>query len=81
MVTEADWESWKGKDFVPYMDIVLEAFGAERVMVGSDWPVCTLAAEYEQVIEITAEFIEQLSPTEKSAIWGENAKRIYQLCL
>ena len=79
MVTEADWESWKRKDFFPYMDIVLEVFGAERVMVGSDWPVCTLAAEYEQVIEIAAEFIQQLSPDEQSAIWAQNAVRIYQL--
>jgi len=77
MVTEADWENWKPEQFEPYMDIALNAFGHERIMIGSDWPVCTLAAEYEQVIEIVAEFVGQLSPDEQKAVWAENAKRIY----
>jgi L-fuconolactonase len=81
MVTEADWQNWKPQDFTPYMDIVLEAFGIERAMIGSDWPVCTLAGEYEQVISIAADFVAQLSPDEQSAIWEQNPKRIYQLQL
>ncbi|MHC4623443.1 MAG: amidohydrolase family protein [Planctomycetota bacterium] len=77
MVTEAHWHNWKPEDFTPYMDIVLEAFGTERLMVGSDWPVCTVAAEYEQVISIAADYLTRLSPDEQAAIWAENPKRIY----
>jgi L-fuconolactonase len=79
MVTEADWHNWKLEDFKPYMDIVLEAFGADRVMVGSDWPVCTVAGEYEEVMRIAADYVQQLSAYEQAAIWAENAKRIYQV--
>jgi L-fuconolactonase len=79
MVTEADWQNWKPGDFKPYMDIVLEAFGAERVMVGSDWPVCTVAGEYDEVVQIAANYVKQLSTGEQAAIWAENAKRIYQI--
>ncbi|HUT28955.1 MAG TPA: amidohydrolase family protein [Sedimentisphaerales bacterium] len=79
MVTEADWRQWKPEDFTPYMDTVLEAFGADRLMVGSDWPVCTVAAEYEQVIGIAADYLTKLSPDEQAAVWAQNAKRIYQV--
>ncbi|MHC4618739.1 MAG: amidohydrolase family protein [Planctomycetota bacterium] len=79
MVTEADWRNWKGEDFTPYMDTVVEAFGTDRLMVGSDWPVCTVAAEYEQVVSIAADYVQELSPDEQSAIWSENPKRIYQI--
>ncbi len=77
MVTEADWGNWKPLDFKPYMDIVLEAFGAERVMLGSDWPVCTVAGEYERVMRIAADYVNALSPDEQAAVWAENPKRIY----
>jgi L-fuconolactonase len=79
MVTEADWQNFKPADFKPYMETVLEAFGPDRLMIGSDWPVCTVAAKYEQVIAIAADFIEQLSPDEQQNIWSENAIRIYGL--
>lgn len=81
MVTEADWQSWKPEDFTPYMDVVLEAFGTERIMLGSDWPVCTLAGEYEQVMCIAADYMEQLSADEQAAVWSENADRIYGISL
>jgi L-fuconolactonase len=77
MVTEADWRQWKPEDFMPYMDTVLEAFGSDRLMVGSDWPVCTVAAEYEQVIAIAADYLTKLSPDEQAAVWTENPKGIY----
>jgi len=77
MVTEASWDDWKTGDFEPYMDIVLEAFGPGRIMLGSDWPVCTLAGRYEQIIEIAADFVGRLSPDEQAAIWAGNAKQIY----
>jgi len=77
MVTEADWDNWRPEDFRPYMDIVLEAFGTDRLMVGSDWPVCTVAAEYEQVMGIAADYLRKLSPDEQAAVWADNPRRIY----
>ena len=79
MVTEADWESWKPKQLVPYMETVLEAFGHERVMIGSDWPVCTVAATYEEVMETAYDFVGRLSASEQEAIWAGNAQRIYAI--
>ena len=79
MVTEADWHNWRAEDFKPYMQVVLEAFGAERLTIGSDWPVCTLAGEYGSIVSIAADFIAQLSDNEQKVIWEENPKRIYGL--
>ncbi|HCO96938.1 MAG TPA: amidohydrolase [Phycisphaerales bacterium] len=79
MVTEADWHNWTAEDFRPYMEVVLEAFGAERLTIGSDWPVCTLAGQYGSVISIAADFIAQLSDNEQKAIWERNPERIYGL--
>ncbi len=79
MVTEADWHNWTTEDFRPYMEVVLEAFGAERLTIGSDWPVCTLAGQYGSVVSIAADFIAQLSDNEQKAIWERNPERIYGL--
>jgi L-fuconolactonase len=79
MVTEADWHNWTAEDFRPYMEVVLEAFGVERLTIGSDWPVCTLAGQYHSVVSIAADFIAQLSDNEQQAIWEGNPKRIYGL--
>jgi L-fuconolactonase len=79
MVTEATWKGWKRADFLPYLDVVLEAFGPGRLLIGSDWPVCLLAASYDEVIEITTDFIESLSSSEKEAILGGNAAALYDL--
>jgi L-fuconolactonase len=79
MVTEADWKNWKLTDFNPYLDVILESFGTKRIMIGSDWPVCTLSASYKDVIQIPTEYFQQLSSEEKANIWGENAKRFYGL--
>ena len=79
MVTEADWDHWHAKDFIPYLETCLEYFGADRLMIGSDWPVCLLAAEYEEVIGIVEEFLEGLSKTEYDDIMGETATKFYQL--
>lgn len=81
MVTEADRHNWKPQDFKPYMQIVLDAFGPNRIMLGSDWPVCTAAAEYEQVMEIAADFIQQLSPDEQKDVWSQNPTRIYDISM
>ena len=79
MVTEADWLGWKPEDLTPYLNVVLEAFGPSRLMIGSDWPVCTLAADYEQVMRIGECFVSGLSASEQRAVWFENAMRIYHL--
>lgn len=78
LVTEADWENWTPELFYPYLEVVLEAFGPERLMVGSDWPVCLLAADdYHSVMDIPTRFFGQLSATEQAAIFGGNAARFY----
>lgn len=79
MVTEADWGQWTPEDFKPYLDVVFDAFGTERLMYGSDWPVCKLAADYEEVYRLVAEYIEPLSAREKDQILGGNAKQWYGL--
>jgi L-fuconolactonase len=79
MVGEADWDNWKPADFRPYLDIVFEAFGTKRLMIGSDWPECTLAGTYGRVLQLASDYIEQLSRTEQAGIWGNNAVIIYQL--
>ncbi|MBI1226505.1 MAG: amidohydrolase family protein [Bacteroidetes bacterium] len=59
MVTEADWQGWKQEDFVPYLDLVMEAFGTERLMFGSDWPVCLLGGNYGDVIGIAKRYFSE----------------------
>ena len=79
MVTEADWKKWKTEDLLPYLEIVLELFGPERLMYGSDWPVCLVAGEYEQVYRVVDDFTTQLSPSEKDRIMGETALEFYKI--
>lgn len=79
MVTEADWANWKPADFTPYLDIVWEAFGPERLMFGSDWPVCILAADYAGVRRAVADYVSSLSDNEQQAFWGGVATRFYGL--
>lgn len=79
MVTEADWQGWKRADFTPYLEVALETFGPKRLMIGSDWPVCTLAAEYADVVGIVTDFLAPLVEAEREAILGGNATRFYSL--
>lgn len=79
MVTEADWDNWTYKDLEPYLDLVLEVFGPDRLMYGSDWPVCLVAANYPMVKGIIEQYLAKLSPDEQAKIWGLNAKRFYKL--
>ena len=81
IVTEADWKNWKIEDVKPYFDIILENFGANRLMYGSDWPVCTLAGSYKEVFELAENLVKELSPTEKALFWSECANRAYRLNL
>jgi L-fuconolactonase len=70
LVTEADWENWSKSDFKYYLELVLNAFGIDRLMFGSDWPLCLLAGNYSQVLNIIEDFIEVLSDDEKRKIMG-----------
>src|SRR5690606_17949043 len=79
MVTEADWNSWKPADFMFYMQHILEVFGPQRVMFGSDWPVCLVAADYGQVVERVAEAASNLTDTEQRSIWHQSAADFYKL--
>ena len=77
MVTEADFNLWTPAQLQPYADVVLDSFGAERVMFGSDWPVCLVASEYDQWLNTVKDFTKQLSENERKLILGGNAKRVY----
>ncbi|MFI6794000.1 amidohydrolase family protein [Streptosporangium canum] len=77
LLTEADWGGWTAADLRPYVDVVLEAFGPERVMFGSDWPVCLLAAPYESVLETTRSLTAHLSEAERGEVFGGVAARVY----
>lgn len=79
MVTEADFQNWKKGDFTPYLDVVFEAFGTNRILYGSDWPVCLLAAKYQQQLNIVQDYLEDFSEEEKAKIMGENAIHFYSL--
>ncbi len=79
MVTEAEWQGWEIADFTPYLDVVFNAFGADRVMFGSDWPVCLVAAEYEEMKGILDDYTSALSVTEQAKFWGDNAVKFYNL--
>lgn len=79
MVTEARWREWQADDFRPYLDAVFEAFGPERLMIGSDWPVCTLSAGYEPAMKVVLDYIGQYAPAEREGILGGNCARLYRL--
>lgn len=79
MVTEARWRDWKRDDFTRYLDIVLEAFGPERVMIGSDWPVCTLAAGYAATMGLVVDYVAAHASGHAAGILGGNCARIYRL--
>jgi L-fuconolactonase len=81
MVTEADWQSWIYEDFVPYLDTVFDAFGEDRLMIGSDWPVCTLAGNYTRVMGIISRYLEHKGENMTKKILGQNAIEFYHLKL
>lgn len=79
LVTEVAGWRWKAGDLRPFIDAALEAFGPQRLLFGSDWPVCLLAAEYDQVVGLCDQGLAGLSPAEREDIAGNNAARIYRL--
>lgn len=79
MATEADQETWSDDDLLPYFDTVWEAFGADRVMFGSDWPVCLLASGYHRWVDTVTRWASRLSTAERERLFGDNAARAYSL--
>jgi L-fuconolactonase len=79
MVTEADWQHWQSDDFKPYLDIVFEAFGPDRLMFGSDWPVCLLAGSYERVFALVEKYVRRLGADSQAKFFGTNAAKFYGL--
>ena len=79
MVTEADWKNWKAEDFTPYLDVIVAAFGTDRIMYGSDWPVCLVAADYAKTKQIVDDYFSQFSADEQAAFYGKTASEFYKL--
>ncbi len=79
LVTEAPWNGWDAGQIAPYVRHAIEVFGPDRLMYGSDWPVCTLAASYDEVWELAGALIKDLSETERAAVLGGTATRVYDL--
>ena len=79
LVTEAAWDAWTIDDLRPYVDRALERFGARRLLYGSDWPVCLLAAPYATVIATARALTDGLSGAERAAVFGGNAEDVYRL--
>jgi L-fuconolactonase len=77
MVTEASWTSWKASDFKYYLDIVFECFGTDRLMVGSDWPVCMLTGTYKKTMSLVFEYIKKFNEDVQTNILGENCRKFY----
>lgn len=79
LVTEAKWQQWQAQDFHRYLDIVIAAFGTERVMLGSDWPVCTLSGNYSSTMKIATDYIRKFPAEVREQILGGNCARFYGL--
>ena len=79
LVTEADWRRWTAADLRPYLDVAFDCFGAERLMIGSDWPVCLVAGDYEPTMSAVVEYLEERPPHERDAVLGGNAQRFWNL--
>ncbi len=79
MVTEADWQHWSRKDFAPYLDVVFGRFGPDRLLFGSDWPVCLVAANYTQVRTLISDYVAPWGDEVRAKVFGGNAQRFYKL--
>ena len=79
LFTEADWHNWNHQTFAPYLDHILNTFTPARMMFGSDWPVCLLAATYADTINLMEEFVKEFSVSEQESFWANTAKRAYKL--
>lgn len=79
LVTEADWKNWTAGDIHPYLDVAFDCFGSHRLLFGSDWPVCTVAAEYAQAVALVEHYMADKPEAEREAVMGGNAIRLWDL--
>jgi L-fucono-1,5-lactonase len=79
LVTEADWRGWTPDALRPYLDVAFECFGAERLMIGSDWPVCTLAGRYADVMAVVADYVARASARDQALVLGGTALRFWNV--
>jgi len=79
LITEADWNAWTADDLRPYLDVAFDAFGADRLMIGSDWPVCLVAAPYQRTLNAVVEYIAPRPAHEQDAVLGGTAQRFWRL--
>ena len=79
LFTEANWHNWNHQTFAPYLDHILNTFTPARMMFGSDWPVCLLAATYTDTINLMEEYVKEFSVSEQELFWANTAKRAYKL--
>jgi L-fuconolactonase len=79
LVTEADWQHWEPEQIVPFLDVAFESFGPDRLMVGSDWPVCLVAAPYAKTVGVVKNYVLQKKPDCQERVLGGNAQRFWRL--
>jgi L-fuconolactonase len=79
LVTEADWQRWQPEQIVPYLDVAFESFGPDRLMIGTDWPVCLVAASYARVLQVVQTYLLEQDPKCRDAVLGGNAQRFWRL--
>jgi L-fuconolactonase len=79
LVTESDWKHWKPEQIVPYLDVAFESFGPDRLMIGSDWPVCLVAAPYARTVDVVKNYLLGKNPHDREAVLGGNAQRFWRL--
>ena len=79
LVTEADWQHWRPEEIAPFLDVAFESFGPDRLMIGSDWPVCLVAAPYARVLRVVKTYLQAKSAECREAVLGGNAQRFWRL--
>jgi L-fuconolactonase len=79
LVTEAAWRGWKPEQMIPFLDVAFESFGPDRLMIGSDWPVCLVAASYERAVEVVKSYVLRHKPESQDGVLGGNAQRFWRL--
>jgi len=79
LVTEADWQHWTAEQIVPFLDVAFESFGPDRLMIGSDWPVCLLAASYKRALDVVKSYLIQKNSECQDRVLGGNALRFWRL--
>ena len=79
LVTEADWQAWTADHLRPYIQTALDCFGPDRLMIGSDWPVCTVAGSYARTMQVVEEALAEYAPAERASVLGGTAQRLWNL--